>query len=79
MLAINKKYINYFDPDFLYRKIVEEKPNNGELNIFQKIFIDNVCNYVEKEKEFPDVVDSFVCPGPLRTLLKGWELWKFVC
>ena len=82
LLKINKQYINYFDLDFLYRKIVIEKPNNGELNIFQKSFID-VCGTPEawdfSYNQLADVFDRFAVLHPLQTLQKGWKLCKFIC
>lgn len=77
LLKINEQYINYFNLDFLYRKIIKEKSNDGKLSDFQKKFV-NVCGNV-KSKNFQDVFERFAVLGPSLILSKGWKLCKFIC
>ncbi len=83
LLEINRKYIDYFSPDFLYRKIILEKSNDGQLNDFQKAFIEMWTQSQKKGIDCPNIIDrmefGFHDYDPEQSVLYGWELCKFVC
>ncbi len=83
LLEVDQRYIDYFSPDFLYRKIIIEKSNDGELNDFQKAFIKMWIPSRRIIKKNPNIVNrmqfGFKDCDPEQWVLRGWELCKFVC
>ena len=75
LLKINEQYINYFDLDFLYRKIIEEKSNDGQLNDFQKAFV-FICNGYENI--IYRVQFGFRNFEYEEWFSRGWEFYKFL-
>ena len=75
LLQINKRYIDYFSPNFLYRKVIQEKNNSGELNIFQKAIVEVWANIAYCNDERVNIIDRLLFEP---SIAKGWELCKFV-
>lgn len=79
LLSIDKGYIRYFSLDFLYRKIILEKSNDGKSNDFQKAFVEqwnNKKNYDQYVLNICSIIFLF------RSTIehgKCLELCKFVC
>ena len=75
LLKIDKKYIDYFSPNFLYRKVIQEKNNSGELNIFQEAIVEVWVDSVYGFDKRVNIIDRLLFEP---SIAKGWELCKFV-